>query len=58
MSRKKAKGQVKQLRNDLKAAKQSYASTVRAGNYRLLKLTLVMIILTALAAYLYGRVQL
>ena len=51
MSRKKKKVQIKQLQKDLKTA-------YRATDYRLLRLTLVMLILVIVAAYIYGRIQL
>lgn len=58
MSEKKDKTQIERLKADLKDAKQAYVSKVRAKDYRLLKLTLLMLVLLIAAAFLHGRIQL
>jgi len=51
MSRKEDMAHIVQLKKDLKAADKT-------RNYRLLELTLVMILLAIVAAFMYGRIQL
>lgn len=51
MSRKRTTVQIKQLKDELKAAN-------RAMDARLLKLVLIMVILAAVAAFIYGRISL
>jgi hypothetical protein len=51
MSTRQIKNQMKQLREELKAANRSHDG-------RLLKLAFVMIILAVIAAFMYGRIQL
>jgi hypothetical protein len=46
MNRKKTKNQIKELKNDLKAAN-------RASHFRLLKLALVLVIILMVAAFIY-----
>ena len=51
MNRKKVKTQIKELKKELRATDQ-------ANDARLFKLALVMILLVAAAALMYGRIQL
>lgn len=57
MSGKQEKAQIEQLKRDLKAAKQNHASKVRASDYQLLKLALLMVVLVIVAAFIYGRIH-
>lgn len=58
MSREKDKTQIGRLKADLKDARQAYIAKVRASDYRLLKLTLLMLVLLIVAGFLTGRIQL
>jgi len=49
--------QIEQLKSELKAAKQDRISKLQARNFRLLKLTLIMIILAIIAAFVHGRIH-
>ena len=51
MSRRQRKKEIEQLKDQLKA-------TNRENDFRLLKMTLVMVILAVIAAFMYGRIQL
>lgn len=51
MSRKEQKYKIKNLKEELKAAN-------KANDFRLVKLTLLMIVLAVIAAFVYGRIQL
>jgi len=51
MGRRETTVQIKQLKEELKAAN-------RATDARLLKLVLIMVILAAVAAFIYGRIAL
>jgi uncharacterized membrane protein len=51
MSRRQTTSQIKQLKEELKAAN-------RTTDARLLKLVLIMVILAAVAAFIYGRIAL
>lgn len=51
------KEQIQQLKSELRAAKRGYISRVRASDVRLLKLTLVMVILAVIAALVHGRIH-
>jgi len=57
MSRKQKKAQIEQLEGELKAAQHGYVAKVRASDFRLLKLALVMVILAIIAAFVHGRIQ-
>jgi len=57
MSLKRDKAQIEQLKSELKAAQHGYVSIVRASNFRLLKLTLVMVILAIITAFVHGLIQ-
>lgn len=57
MSGKQDKQQVEQLKSELKFAENSYASRARDRELRLLKLTLIMVILALIAGFIYGRIQ-
>ena len=50
MNRKEYKLKIKQL-------KEQYQTVSEAGNYRLLKLALLMVILAIIAAVMYGRIS-
>ena len=58
MSRKEDKTRVNELQTNLKQAQKDYVSTVRASDYRLLKLALIMLVLAVIAGLVYGRIQL
>jgi hypothetical protein len=51
MSTKKTKREIEQLKDQLK-------STYRKHDFRLLKMTLLMVILAVIAALIHGRLQL
>ena len=57
MSMGQEKQQIQQLKSELKFAEQTHASRVRDRDFRLLKLTLIMVILAAIAGIIYGRIQ-
>lgn len=57
MSMGQDKQQIQQLKSELKFAEQTHASRVRDRDFRLLKLTLIMVILAAIAGLIYGRIQ-
>jgi len=51
MSKKEQKYKIKNLKEQLKA-------TNKANDFRLVKLTLLMVVLAAIAAFVYGRIHL
>lgn len=51
MGVRKTKKEIEQLKDELKA-------TYRKNDFRLLKMTLVMVVLAVIAAIVYGRLQL
>ena len=57
MSTGQEKQQIEQLKSELKFAEKNHASKVRERDFRLLKLTLIMVILTVIAGLIYGRIK-
>ncbi|HUT29533.1 MAG TPA: hypothetical protein VMX13_07065 [Sedimentisphaerales bacterium] len=57
MSMVQEKQQIQQLKSELKFAEKTHESRVRDRDFRLLKLTLIMVILAAIAGLIYGRIQ-
>jgi hypothetical protein len=51
------KQQIQQLKSELKFAEKTHASRVCERDFRLLKLTLIMVMLAAIAGLMYGRIQ-
>jgi hypothetical protein len=52
----KAQVQVEELEGEPKAVKKGFGSEVRANDFRLLKLTLVMVILALISAIIHGQI--
>ncbi len=57
MGIKQEKARIKQLKQELNAARRDYTSGVRVRNYRLLKFALFMVVLVIIASLVYGRIQ-
>jgi hypothetical protein len=56
MSMNEDKATVEQPKDDLEKTKKSSITELRANDFRLLKLTAVMVILTLISAIIHGRI--
>ncbi|MBN2456344.1 MAG: hypothetical protein JXB29_07415 [Sedimentisphaerales bacterium] len=57
MDIKQDKAHIQQLKKDLKAAKEKDSLNRVLGNYRLLKLAFIMVLLAITAAFIYGKLN-